>query len=580
MKWQNFADWLMPWRRASLENPASNLADPDVWLSDIFGGGKTSSGVRMTREAALSWSALWRGVHVVADTVAKLPLQVLKRRTPVGKEPDKGHPAFPVLRHNANEDTNAFTFKQTMQAHAMLSGNGYAFILRDGSFAPMELIQLDPLRVYWERRGGVLVYFLMIEGEAKPKLIFPESMLHIKGMGLDGITGIDVVRIGRESLGLPLAMQEFAARFFRNDGRPSIAIEIEGKPDETEITRLRKRWESHHANLENAHRPAILTGGMKVNPFSQGAKESQLVESRKFSLVDAANWAGVPVHKVGGEGRTAFASLEAENRSFLDDSIEPHLINWEEECRTKLLTEEEKRSDSHVIAFKRDALLAADVQTTSNVLLAQVNGGVLSADEARAVKDLPPLPDGDGARIRMPKSIGFLDEPEPEPVAPGLPAVDDEPDDDDPEEDTDDEDRKTRDMARQVAHTGARGALARMCRRLSFAAVKAAKSPRTFDKWLDTAEGEHSEQVVGALANPLATLCLSYGRRETIDRTNKTVKMVFARWHAILDKLAESVNCDEFPDAVAAAMRGYETQAPDAILASVLSLIERRDDEN
>ncbi len=571
MNWHNLYNWL-PGFRASLENPSTSLGDPDAWLLDIFGG-KSSSGISVNRDTALAWSALFRGIRLVSETVARLPTNVLKRTSDGGKDKDKSHPAHNLVRHNATDEITSFVFKSAMQANAMLIGNAYAAINRDSNNDPASLVLLDPLRVTPERVGGRLIYWHE-DDNTKPQPILPENMLHIKGIGLDGITGISIVERGRESIGLPLAMQGFASTFFANNAQPSLAIEMEGTPEADTIKQLREHWASRHGGVNRSSVPAILTGGMKIKPFSQTAEDAQLIESRKFSLTDAANWCNVPVHKVGGDGRTAFASLEAENRSFLDESIDPVLVNWEQECRTKLLRESEKETDSHLVSFNRQALLAADVKTTSETLVAEVNNGILTVNEARAVQDLPPTEDGEGDRYRKPENIGFVDDqdepeeqPEPPPEIPAEPEPESDPEDD--------EARKLADMAKNIAVQGTLDALGRMCRRLSVNACKAAKKSQTFGDWLASVRADHHAQLAEVLGTPVGSLCVAHGVRDTAPVVQAASDAVFHRMIELLTTLYDTTSRDDFPAAVADAMAGYESKAPAAILSQLQIQIER-----
>ncbi len=495
---ENTTEWAMPDQR-SLENPSTPLSDPDEFLFDALGGQKSSSGVKVNDDTILTYSPIYRGVSLIADTLAKIPIRVLRRVQPSGKEPDKSHFAWKLVNRKPNDEQTAFVFKQQMQAQATLRGNAFAFIDRLGNGNANQMIPLPGRKVWPVRVDGVKLY--LFDTGTEIRKLEAMNVLHIRGMGLDSLLGVDTVNKSSDSVGLGLAMQRYSGEFFANNARPSVAIEMEGTPDKTTIERLRSEWAKIHQGLSNSHKLAILTGGMKLNPFSAGAKESQLIESRKFSLVDVANWLKVPVHKVGGEGRTAFASLEQENRSFLDDSIDPWMTTWEEELEEKLLTEEEKESDSHVISFVRQKVLAADVQTQSNVLIQDVNNGLLNVDEARAIQDRPPLPDGEGQKFRMPANIIIIGD-------------DEEPDDIEPVVDPDDDDDEDDDRTRRLKVSTTRAfvdAADRMARRLVISAKKAAKNHRKFGDWLEHIEAQHRQVVVEALTPTVEAMYDAHG---------------------------------------------------------------------
>lgn len=377
--------------RRSLENPSTSLADPIAWMTEET---QASSGVSISADKALTYAPWWRGINLISRDVAKLPL-IVYRRSGAGKSKDTKHPAFRLLRFRANNDlVSAFMFKQTIQAHAMSWGNGYAWIVRDGLGTPREMLVLNPFDVVPFRLNGQLSYAVRAGTEWRRES--PANILHIKGLSPDGLVGYSVYSKARDSLGEGMAAQQYGARFFKNNARPSVVIEIPGDMKAETQKNFLAQWDKMYGGLDSSHRTALITNGGKVNPFSTNARESQLEELRKFNLVDIANWIGVPVHKVGGEGRTAFASLEMENQAYLDESLDPWLVCWESECWEKLLTEEEKDRDTHVIEFMRQALVRADMVARYTAYNIAVRGGWMSPDMVASKENENPIPDGKG----------------------------------------------------------------------------------------------------------------------------------------------------------------------------------------
>lgn len=413
--------WLMPAReRRSLENPSTSLSDPDDWLYEAFGAAESATGERISAETALRFSPWWRGISLVSRSVGKLPLVVMKR-IGKGKEKDTLHQAYRLLRYRANDELmSASTFKQTIQSLAMSRGNGYAWIRRNQHAEPLELIVICPGDCWPFRENGRLWYAVKVESEWIRES--PVNVFHIRGLSRDGLVGYPVYKNASDSLGEGIAAQHYEARFFKNDARPSVIIEVPGNmPPEAQKEFLRQ-WENMHAGVNNSHRTAILTNGGKVNPFSSSAKDSELSEMRKFNLVDIANWIGVPVHKIGGEGRTAYASLEQENQGYLDDSLDPWLVTWEDEAREKLLTEEQKDRDTHIVEFMRQAILRADMAARYTAYNTAVRGGWINRDEVRGIENLNPMPDGEGEKFFAPLELQVVGDDEP-PEVTDLPTV-------------------------------------------------------------------------------------------------------------------------------------------------------------
>ncbi len=417
--------------RRSIENPSVPLAaDDGLWGRSA---GKSSSGIQVSTQTALSYSAFWRGVNLIARDVGKLACYIDKRANK-GWSNDSQHPGYYLLRHKPNEYTSSIVFRQTLQGHALTEGNGYAFISRNGAGEPVELLILDPWRTNPIRYNGTLWYLYEMESGERRKLPYTD-VIHIRGLGYDGLVGYSVIAKARENIGLALARETYASTFFKNNARPNVVLEHPGRMQAKAAENLRTSWERIHAGIENSHRTAILEEGMKAHELSINASDSQLIEQEKFGLIHNANWLNIPPHKVGGEGRTAYASLEMENQAYLDDGLDPWLVTHEEEYRDKLLTEDEKRSDSHRVRFDRNQLLRADSGARASYYTQMVNLGVLSLDEVRTLEGENPQANGTGAVYYRPLNMGVIGEdgvvrsitpppPEPPPGEP-LPVSDD-----------------------------------------------------------------------------------------------------------------------------------------------------------
>jgi len=163
--------------------------------------------------------------------------------------------------------------------------------------------------------------------------------------------------------------------------------------------------------LKNAHKTALLEQGTTARPLGVNAKDAQLIEGRKFSLTSVANWLNLPPHKCGAEGRTSYNSLAEENQATLDESYEPWLVAWEYECENKLLTEAEKRADSHVIEFERKALLRSDPAKRAEFYRQAVGRPFMLADEARQAENMPPIEGGDELYVPLNMTPASADPP-------------------------------------------------------------------------------------------------------------------------------------------------------------------------
>ncbi len=447
----------------------------------LAGGNASAAGVTVTRDTALTLSCVYRGVSLIANSVSKLPLVVRRNLPSDGSEPDTGHQAHWLLRRKANAHTTANTLISTLTGHAILGGGGYGWIKRDGAARPREILVLDPDSTYPVKERGRLFYITTAEvnGQRVRRRILPENVLHIRGFSPDALDGYSVFDLARQQIGLEIGTVRYSAAFYRNNAKPSLVIEVPGRLTEETIKAYRENWDDTHARLENAHKPAFMQSGSKLHELSSNARDSQLIEGREFGVRDLANWLSVPPHKLGDASRTAYNSLEQENQSFLDDSLDPWLNTWEQECWDKLLTEDEKRSDSHSIKFTRQALLRADAATRSTFYSSMVGIGVMLKNEVRVLEDMNPIE-------------GLDDEPEPEPEP--APFGDDEGGDEpEPEEDEENSARSYA-LERLLSRT-----IERHCKQLTARAIAASKKPDKFTDWIDGIRG----YTCGALADSL-----------------------------------------------------------------------------
>lgn len=391
----------------------ANINDEGI-LEALIAGTETDSGVTVNKKKALQYSPFWRGVNLISRDVGKLPLFVYQRDGS-GKRRAIEHPAFRLLRRKPNAEMTAFTFRETLQSHALTRGNGYAYIDRRGDGAPSQLILLNPDNTYPVRANGTLWYVVDVRGDQRK--ITAQDILHIRGLGDDGLIGYDVISYAKNSLGRGIGAAEYTSRYFKNDGTPGMVLEYPGTLSPEAFRKLKAEWSAMHSGLENKHKTAILENGMKLNQYSVRAKDTQLIETRTFELREVANWLGIPPHKLGDTARTSYNSLEQENQSYLDDALDPWLVKWEEECWDKLLTEDEKRNDTHVVEFLRNALVRADLAARGNFYHQGLQDGWFNRDEVRAMENMNPMPDGIGQKYYIPLNMGVASNENPDEIA-------------------------------------------------------------------------------------------------------------------------------------------------------------------
>jgi len=382
----------------SIENPRVPLHAPNV-LQALGLEERTPAGVSVTPEKALGLTAFWAGVRIISQTIASLPCEVFER-TPNGRRVATDHPVHKLLYQRPNPYMTPYTFKEIRMAHLLTWGNSYAEIERDQAGRPVALWPLLPDRTGVEVRNGQKLYWTIVEG--KRVWLSADRVLHVPGLGFDGLRGYNVIKVHRDSLGLSIAANEYGAQFFGNSGRPSGILIYPGKLDAEERQRLRDEWNQLHTGLTRAQRTAVLWGGMDWKAVSIPPEEAQFLETRAMQIEEIARILNVnPIllqhfTKVTtwGSGVSQFLTAFAKFTIIPWLEREEDVLNWD-----LFLPEERGR---FYVKYNAKALLRGDAETQAKILEIERRNGIINADEWRELNDLDPLPNGQGSTYYVP----------------------------------------------------------------------------------------------------------------------------------------------------------------------------------
>lgn len=533
--------------------------DAESWLdvAESWGGGKSQSGVVVSKRQAIGYSNVWRAVSLIAGDVAKVPLMVYRRTNDGrGKTRANEHPAYRLMRWRPNSEQNALSFREQVQADALIHGNGYAFIERLGNGTPHELRWLDPTRTYPERTNGKLGYVRHTEAGNKLPPIPPENVFHLKGLCDDGLAGYSVLSVARETFGLGIAARDFGSRFFGNNSITPLVFETDHILTDAQRKDLAKSWERQQGGSKQ-HKTAVLPRGVRPKSIAIPADDAQLLETRAFSVREIANFFGVPPHKLGDTTRTSFASLEQENQAYLQEALDRWLCKWEFECWMKLLTVPQQQRDTHFFEFERKSLIRMDSRTRASYNRTALGGGPWeTTNEVRAKENLDPIDDPKADELQWPMNMGDnpdagkQDDPSNEG---GEGEPDPAPDQDQPK------DEKTIDAGIVLSRDAVRAILVRDCGRvagrITIAATKMAKKPKAYCGWLESFADDHREQVKGMVDDPVAL-----ARESTGNAIVRPADTLLIKAREFLDKATEAT-VDGLPDAVARACNDYTAWA-------------------
>lgn len=349
--------------RTSLENPQTPLSYPAEWLLDIFNGGRTDSGLRVSELTALQVPDVLACVTRISGAIAGQPIKIYERIETGqkilrhSKRMAVEHPMFDVLRYRPNDEMTRATFVRTFVCHMLLWGNGYAEIQRDAVGRPVALWPRNPTRtrprrllqpipddenpypmVYITSEGMEQMDQNFAEGvTGQERVIRKENMLHVPGLALDGRLGQDTVWLCRQSIGLSLAAEKYAAKFFGNGATPSGILEHPGTLKKELRDALRNMWMESQGG-ENIHRPAILEGGLKFTKIAALPSEAQMIEARKQQRSEIAAIFGMPITMLGETGASR-ANAEQVALEFVNYTLRPWVVAIEEEMKVKLFPE-------------------------------------------------------------------------------------------------------------------------------------------------------------------------------------------------------------------------------------------------
>lgn len=527
--------------RTSLENPQTPLSFPAEWLLDIFNGGRTDSGVRVSEMVALQVSTVFACVELKGGAIGSLDLRVFERMISTDGRRSRriayDHDLWDLLHDEPNDEMSAFTMRKTVQAHRMLWGNGYIELQRDQGNRVVALWLRSPAKMKIRRaaqkmtiNGELLqpgdMFYATTEGmESLPSIYTGETqnqghtternimladMIHLPGLSLDGRLGQPVIELSRNAVGLSLAMEKFGGKFFGNGALGYGVFKIPGmmQPEDREMLKreLQEAWGG-----ENVQRPLLMEGGMEYTPTSTKPNEGQFIEARNYQISEVCRVMGnVPPHMVGVTEKSSRANVEQVGQEFLIFSLRPDLICWTQEFRRKLFphpTTGRGASRQFGVFFDTWPLVTPAANDLRTFIQAMVQWGVWAPNDARERLEDNPVDDPAADSTWMQINMAPVDQLYATPALPGSSQSEEEDDSEsDPLTPVKDKKKKRSELlVDRVARAYSRlfsDAFGRIC-------VRSSADPKTFRQIFMpvlVSIGEELErnaaQFLGAAANP------------------------------------------------------------------------------
>lgn len=380
------------WRATSKTN--GNPQSPQYWVQKMFGvSGNTAAGIAVNESSALTSTAVWRAVSLVSQTIGSLPLHMYQRIDERSSNKAINHKLYYLLHSEPNPEQSAFEFKEMLQAHLLTWGRAHAEIAVDGK-GNLQLWPLIPNRVkVLKGKDNKRPQYLIDLPDGGQTTLSEKQVFTLRGMGYSLHHSYNIITLFRESLGLTLAAEEFGARFFGNGATLGGFLEHPGQLGEEAHKELRESMENRHQGLENAHRFMILEEGMKYREVAVPPDKAQFLETRKFQIADVARIMGVPPHKLAEMDKATFSNIEHQAIEFVQDTINPWCVRWEQALSRQLLSDNEKQK--YYFKHNLAGLLRGDFKTRMEGYSIGRQNGWLSANDVRELEDMNPIENGD-----------------------------------------------------------------------------------------------------------------------------------------------------------------------------------------
>ena len=351
-------------------------------------------------------TAVYCCVRILSEAVASLPLHLYRYTSEGSKEKAVDHPLYFLLHNEPNPEMTSFAYRETMMTHLLLYGNCYSQIIRNGKGEVIALYPLMPNRMRVDRdTDGELFYEYQSSADEAHTMpgrnsivrLSPHDVLHIPGLGFDGLVGYSPIAMAKNSIGMSIACEEYGAKFFANGATPGGILEHPGVVKDPE--KVRDSWMSAFGGSANSNKVAVLEEGMKYTPISISPEEAQFLETRKFQIDEIARIFRIPPHMIGDLEKSSFNNIEQQSLEFVKYTLDPWVCRWEQSMERSLLTREEKKI--YFFKFNVDGLLRGDYQSRMQGYAVGRQNGWMSANDIRSLENMDLIPDEEGGNLYL-----------------------------------------------------------------------------------------------------------------------------------------------------------------------------------
>lgn len=354
-------------------------------------GPTTAGGRVVTERSAMQLTAVYSCVRILAEAVAGLPLHVYRTDKSGSRVKAIDHPLYGILHDEPNPEMTSFVFRETLMTHLLLWGNAFAQVIRNGLGEVVALYPLMPDRMSVGRdlETKQLYYEYQTSwdepaGEYKTVRLSPADVLHVPGLGFDGLVGYSPIQMARNAIGLAQATEDYGASFFANGAAPGGVLEHPGTIRDP--ARVRESWQATFGGARNSNKIAVLEEGMKYTPIAVSPEQAQFLETRKFQINEIARIFRIPPHMIGDLDKSSFSNIEQQSLEFVKYTLDPWVIRFEQAITKTLLTNREK--PDMFVKFNLEGLLRGDYQSRMEGYAVARQNGWMSANDIRELENL------------------------------------------------------------------------------------------------------------------------------------------------------------------------------------------------
>lgn len=367
------------------------ITTPQALSEEIGLSYDTFTGLTISDSRAMRLTAVFGCIRVLAESVGMLPCNLYESTGNV-KEKATKEKLFNLLSIKPNGFMTPQEFWELLIVCLCLRGNFYAYKVK--VFGEVtELLPLNPGCVQPKLNSRWEPVYAVTFPDGTTDVLSQDDIWHVRGLTLDGLTGLSPISYARQAISLGLATEEHGSRLFKNGAVTSGVLRTDQPLTDAAYNRIRKDFEERHQGLGNAHRPMILEMGLDWKQMGLNAEDSQFLETRKFQLEEICRLFRVPMHMVQNTDRATFNNIESLGIGFINYSLVPYLTRIEQRINIGLV--KENKQGKFYAKFNAGALLRGDMKSRFESYATAINWGMYSPNDCLELEDRNPRPGGD-----------------------------------------------------------------------------------------------------------------------------------------------------------------------------------------